>query len=137
MRYKLVWWLIVMSLYRGLMDMAHLGQQQIESTQFAKGVKNLPKWAPYTSGCFMITTQPNALGMRYKLVWWWIVMSLGRGLMDMAYLGRQQIESTRFAKGVKNWPKWASYTSGRFMITTWLNALGMRCKLVRWLIVMQ
>ena len=27
------------------------------------------------------------------------------GLMDMAYLGRQHIESTRFAKGVENLPK--------------------------------
>jgi hypothetical protein len=43
---------------------------------------------------------------------------LGGGLIDMAHLGRQHIESTRFAKGVKNLPKRASYTSGRFMITT-------------------
>jgi hypothetical protein len=53
----------------------------------------------------MMTLQLNVLGMRYKLVRLLIVMPLGRGLMDMAHLGRQQIESTRFAKGVMNLPK--------------------------------
>jgi hypothetical protein len=53
----------------------------------------------------MITLQLNALGMRYKLGRLLIVMPLGRGLMAMAHLGQQQIESTQFAKGVKNLPK--------------------------------
>ena len=47
----------------------------------------------------------NALGMRYKLVILLVVMPLGRGLMDMAHLGQQHIESTRFATGNKNWLK--------------------------------
>ena len=44
---------------------------------------------------------PNALGMRYEFVRWLIVMLLSRGFMDLAYIGRQQVESTLVALGIE------------------------------------
>ena len=89
--------------------------------------------------CFWkISLQLNNLGMRYKLARWLIVMPFGRFLMGLAHLYRVTTGCTNLiCKGGEDWPKWASYTSGHFMITSLPNALAMRCKLVRWLIVMQ
>jgi hypothetical protein len=47
---------------------------------------------PPSSSCSVIISRPDELGMRYKLMRWWIVMPLGLGLMDFAHLGCSHVE---------------------------------------------